>query len=75
MARADVCGHTYYSDGVTMKKLEPIETLPNGKVIIHLDADFANADWLASRRLLVEGTKKSLKELNRKFNTPMYTRD
>lgn len=55
-----------------MKKLEPIEVLPNGRVIIHLDADLANSDWRASRRLLVEGRTKELQE---KLDTPMWVDD
>jgi len=55
-----------------MKKLEAILHRKDGTVVCYPDADLANADWLASRRLLVRGKQKELKE---KLDTPMWVEE
>ena len=44
------------------------------EVIINLDADEANLDWIRAARLMVkaeEGDKEAEKELERRMNTPV----
>ncbi len=43
----------------------------SGLVVLNLDADAANADWIRASRLLKMGDKKSLAELKRLSNTKM----
>ena len=47
------------------KRVKPIEKNKKGEVVINLDSDAGNADWLSASRL----NKEALKELH---DTPMY---
>jgi hypothetical protein len=42
-----------------------------GSLIINIDSDAANADWIRASRLLKKGDKKSLAELAKLSNTKM----
>ena len=55
-----------------MKRVKPIEKNKKGDIVINLDSDAGNADWLRAARLLKKGKTEALKKLH---DTPMYKID
>ena len=57
-----------------MKTLTPLDK-KGKKIVLVLDADEANADWIRSARLLKGGLEEDKLELAKRLNTKMYTQE